>query len=529
MEDHCPDIAPSLDACDPLIKGAESQSAGEVARGGQDIFEPAEYRLYDGFQGEPTFPHDPYVTDRSFFWQDAQAFEPATLAANMVLETEFHDVAGAVIFCAEMVILPVLFFVAFAGRNGSAWAGSLYSVFRRSSGFIIGGAFAIAALYFGLMVIDEMCWLRYSMFYSIVLALGGLVFSLFARFIGSIGFLAVVILIAVIQWAFFQMRAEFSALVIRWFRGRRTRLDWGFVSVLLVSCLVLGYFVMAVFGCYYAASLHWSVAFHIFVFLIYWHIVVVVGAIAYQAISIVSTVVYFDVPNFPSARVLLARLLAKSVGISVIRTLLLTVTAPIYFFAKVSVSEIVNLIRPINELIARIVSRVLYFLHMACLTFAPKLDRVFHWPSQRGMIYCAAFGVSSHEGCRRVAELDSRFGANRINAGWHANSVIGVGGLCLETIAGVVGWAFVSALLGDVEPAAEHTAVKAVVGVGAFFAMFTFIHLIRMIIAGMAETLFIWFVEESGSLRRVDPDFAKEVEVQYRHPVPPALPTTYEA
>jgi hypothetical protein len=107
--------------------------------------------------------------------------------------------------------------------------------------------------------------------------------------------------------------------------------------------------------------------------------------------------------------------------------------------------------------------------------------------------------------------------------------LIGVGGLCLETIAGVIGWAFVAALLQGVEPPDEHTAVKSVVGVGCFFVMFTFTHLIRMVIAGMAETMFIWFVEEPGSLRRVDPDFAREVEVQYRYPVPPALPTTYEA
>jgi hypothetical protein len=200
----------------------------------------------------------------------------------------------------------------------------------------------------------------------------------------------------------------------------------------------------------------------------------------------------------------------------------------VYFLAKLSVTDVVNAVQPISGTVAHAVSRVLYYLHVRSVKLAGVLDRAFQWPSQRGMVYCAIFGISVPQGCRRVAEIDSRFGMNAINAAWHVNSLIGVGGLCLETVGGVLGWAFASTFVRGKGDKTQHIHLERIAGAFGFFFSFAIIHIIRMLVAGLVDTLFICFSEDPETLRQDDPDFAAKLERQYKHEAPLVESPIYE-
>jgi hypothetical protein len=181
---------------------------------------------------------------------------------------------------------------------------------------------------------------------------------------------------------------------------------------------------------------------------------------------------------------------------------------------------------PIGQTLSRILLRVVYPLHSVSVKAAIWLDAKLKWPNQRGLVYCALFGISAPEGCRRVAELDGRFHVNRINDGWVTNMLIGVGGLCLETTCGFLTWCFAARFLKGKGAQSDHIYIKRTAGAFGFFLCFAFVHLCRMFLAGLVDTLFACFVECPGQLQRTDEQFAKQLEAQYEQseaPLPESL------
>jgi hypothetical protein len=198
--------------------------------------------------------------------------------------------------------------------------------------------------------------------------------------------------------------------------------------------------------------------------------------------------------------------------------------APVYFLARLSPNELAAS-APIGQTLSQLLVRLVYQPHVICVKVAIWLDDKLTYPNQRGLVYSGLFGISARQGCRRVAELDSRFHVNRINDGWVPNTLIGVGALCLETTCGFLAWGFAAAFLKGKANPDDHIHIKRTAGAFGFFLCFAFVHLCRMFLAGLADTLFACFVESPGQLQKSDENFAKALEAQYEQNRAPASDT----
>jgi hypothetical protein len=135
------------------------------------------------------------------------------------------------------------------------------------------------------------------------------------------------------------------------------------------------------------------------------------------------------------------------------------------------------------------------------------LGRVVTQPSQRGIVHCVIFGIAAQQqGYWRFAEIHSRFGTSSINAAWHVKSLVSVG---------VLGWAFASTFVRGKGNRTQHTHVRWVAVAFGFFCSFAIIHILRMLVAGLADKLLICFAEDPETVRRGDPAIAAKLEEQY--------------
>jgi hypothetical protein len=145
-------------------------------------------------------------------------------------------------------------------------------------------------------------------------------------------------------------------------------------------------------------------------------------------------------------------------------------------------------------------------LHVGIVSVTGRLGRVFTWPSQRGIVHWAIFGIAAPQGYWRFAKIHSRFGTSSINTAWHVKSLVGVG---------VLGWSFSSTFVRGKGNRTQHTHVTRVAVAFGFFCSFAIIHILRMVVARLADTLLICFAEDPETVRRDDPAIDATLEEQY--------------
>jgi hypothetical protein len=113
---------------------------------------------------------------------------------------------------------------------------------------------------------------------------------------------------------------------------------------------------------------------------------------------------------------------------------------------------------------------------------------------------------------------------NPVNPASHSKSLIDVGAFYLQMAGGVLGLALTSIFVREKGDRRRHRHVEWVDGVFGFLFSFAIIHILRTLVAGLADTLLICFTGDREALRRDDPDIAAKPEEQQRHDASPAAP-----
>jgi hypothetical protein len=487
------------------------------------------YRLYDNADSSRTYhfatdsPRDPEPSESTILWFNAQSFDQEVFHANSQKEKSCQCLVCGVLFYVELFTLFLLFIISCGKRNNNGgWQGAFPSVISRVFAVAFTEVVVFVGVYFVILILKDATFLKYSMIFVAAVSVLSLIFALIFGTWGAIGFVVVILGIAVVQFVCFPAPTAFSGEVIQWLRAN---VFYRQPVVLLVTSLfaVSIHSVFVGYTVYFGASLGWSVLFNVFVLLAYWHTVVVFGQVVYQTVALLFARQYFSGEAVTVNTVLLLqRAFVLNVGTSSVWAISLTVLAPVYFLARVSPNVLVTPL-PIGQTLNHLLMRIVYPLHSLAVKAAVWLDEKLKWPNQRGLVYCALFGISAPEGCRRVAELDARFHVNRINNGWIPNILIGVGGLCLEITCGFLTWGFAATFLNGRGVESDHIHIKRTAGAFGFFLCFAFVHLCRMFLAGLVDTLFACFVECPGQLQRTDEQFAQKLEAQYEQSEAPVV------
>jgi hypothetical protein len=328
---------------------------------------------------------------------------------------------------------------------------------------------------------------------------------------GTIGFTIFIWIIVAVRQFVVTVSPPFSADVVRWARQSVVALR-PLLVVLATLVAVSIYSVFAGYAAYYASSLGWNAIFHTVVIVLYWHVVTVAAQFVYGATALFAAHVYISgsVGAAPLGLVI-KRGLVHNIGIYVGKSIVLTVTAPVYYFARLAIQDIGRAFQ--IEAIGRLVARVFTLLHSAAVPVARCLDRALTVPSRRATVYSALFGIPAGDANRRVAELDSRFFVDRINRGWVVDALIAVGGLLLQTAVGCIAWATAGLLLKGTDLEEETIYVRRIAGGAGFFLCFAFVSVLRAAIAGVVDTLFVLFAEAPDSLE--PQEFADQLKNQY--------------
>jgi hypothetical protein len=335
---------------------------------------------------------------------------------------------------------------------------------------------------------------------------------------GSIGLLLFVALATACFHLLYSKGASYSAVMLRAVFARFFHLP----AVLILSVgllLSVGISVLAGALVYYAASLNWNGISYVVVLWAFWFLILVVGHVVFEAAAQIVAHVYF---THDSAVATIGRALprafGRNLGVAGFDSLLLPFFQPFYFWAKLDPLDLRARLSALPETVAVVITNVFEVVHTIAVSVCGTLDRELTYPSERGAIYSALFGISRAEGCRRVAELDVKVYADLIGASCFVDQILGFAADVLEIATAIVGWV-AAGRIGealDEQPRLELKRVGAALG---FFVAFAVLHIVRTFVRAVIETLFVCFYELPEQMAQFSPEVDACLRKEYEDAV----------
>jgi hypothetical protein len=445
----------------PLLDGQGAPSSDPA-----DSYYP-EYNLYEIVYEPVTtsqwrmFP--PERCDSLRFWESPEVFQPTMFLKNAGSRRVCNDCVWTVALVVAVLFLVILFAVLYFEHEPAdvgvwrIWAMSFcLGLFWNSLEFVLF-LFAPAAL------------VRYSCFWvagvSVLASIVPLVYGFFA----AAAVPATVVLASIAFFLIYRGRLNFTVLILRFTL-------WRFFSVPVVTAWYVGLIIVAGISIFVGQTalyclemrMHWII--YVFIGAVYWFIVNVVGQIVYHIAAHLVGIAYFGRARQEQwVGLVWLRGFLYNLGIACFNAAILPFVQPLYWWTA---------------------PRVCHGLRRLAARACTGLDRRLTYPLDRGVIYSALFGVSRAEGTRRVAELDSKVYLRLLNSLCVADQVIGFAALVLELLTSVVVWTVIrvakSKFLGTIEYVAA--------GI-EFFITFGFLHIRRMVVKALVETILICFFE----------------------------------
>jgi hypothetical protein len=298
-----------------------------------------------------------------------------------------------------------------------------------------------------------------------------------------------------------------------------------FFQLPILLILIFGLFLSAavsLLSCaavYYSASLGWNGIVYVPLLWAFWFLVLLIGHVVYQASSHLVALSYFthESATADTGRALV-RAVGHSLGISGFNSLLLPFFQPLYFWARLDPLELRARLGCLPETVAIVMANVYAVVHAVAVSLCSTLDQELAYPSERGAIYSAIFGISRAEGCRRIAEIDVRVYADLMGAHCFVDQVIGFVAVVIEIATATVGWV-AAGEIGDVLDGNARLRLKRVGAAFGFFVAFALLHVVRACVRAIVETLFVCFYELPEQMAQYAPAADINIRKEYEEAV----------
>jgi hypothetical protein len=335
---------------------------------------------------------------------------------------------------------------------------------------------------------------------------------------GPIGFAIVVILVSVFYFFFGATSSQYTGVVLAHIQKRF--LSWHILASLFVALIVISF--LAVFFGYFiwfVLIAQFSGALYAVALVFFWLTVRVFGEVIYQIVSHFAAINCFarghsDFHGNIEPLNAIRRALFQNFGIACFNGIILPLVGPFYSCAHVTAEDLAVRLEFLPGGLGKIIARLYGCIHVRAVSTCMELDKRFEWPERRGSVYSAVYGVPRVEGCRRIAENAAMKYARVLDRLCCVDNLLGFAGLGMETVAGFLAWAVAGRLFhADDASEIDDWAVRRIVGALGFFTAFAVLHILRLTVGGLVDTLFVCCVEGWSKLH--DPDFTDFLEAQY--------------
>jgi hypothetical protein len=483
---------------------------------GRDLQSAFSYSLYDiayhapNIDGWDALPAD--ITAHSLLWSEPNAFTHTIFLENAKRIRAPNSPYFSAWFVLMLIATLIVFFAVMLPTR-------IASIHGPYVGTVWGIVLAIAVVLPALELAAVLAWpavfLRVFPVLIGALALLAMIPAIVLKSYGSIGFAVSILIVAVFYYFFTVGEIPYATAVLGLVCKR-------FVKTPVVLALLTGGLAAVAFSLLYGFLTwfvfirNWSDAFYVAAVVVAWLTARVFGEVAYQVCAHYAAVFFFTSGRSEfreEGRNALAgrRALWQNFGIVCFNGLFLPLFGPFYTCAHTGVSDLAARLKFAPAALLSVYRPI----HAVAVRVCRWADSVFGWPDRRGSIYSAVFGVPRVEGCRRVAENAARKYTRVFDKRCCVDSILGFTGIAIETIAGFLAWAIVGALLLDSgRRFRDGWQTRRLAGGWAFFTAFAVLHVGRMVVAALVDTLFVCFTE--GKRHLLDPGFEAWLEGEYR-------------
>jgi hypothetical protein len=401
---------------DPLLPD-DAVSPG-VFHDGENYTEPAafnpvaaDYTLYDIEYQTLTVSQwhiaSPDQVGLFSFWDSRNRFEPSAFLANVQTLQQCNNCRCLIFLLICLTFLIVLFLFVFLHRkSGSFWGAYIGSSKIWAMAFCVGLFWNGVEFVLLLFIPSEL--IRFGVVGTALIAVGCTIFAFLKGVQQSVAMAIAVVVASMAFFAIYRHGATFSGFVTKFCL-------WRFFSVPVILIWYFGLLVVSVCAVFvgqialYCTSLRISWAIFLPLGYVYWFLVNLVGQIIYHLIAQVAGVAYFTRTRRTQWRCRIwSRALVHNLGISVFNAAVIPLISPFYRWAQLTPNELRYRLRGLPDCLGRLVAGAFTPLHLLGICICIKFDQWLAFPSERGAVYSAFFGVPRAEGTRRIAEIDAR-------------------------------------------------------------------------------------------------------------------------
>jgi hypothetical protein len=479
-----------------------------------------DYKLYDIAYETVTIRDwrmtPPDQAAASNFWQDSESFRAEQFSQNARAVSQLHT-PFAIIPIASIIFLTILFFIIAMATRGD----TLYHILADMSSSTLAVAYVEAFVFVAvealLMLYLPDIFMRFGMFIVLGLCLIGTIVAMVYGAYGAIGFFLFIAIFAAFYYFMMMKGAAFSAIMLQYLH--QMFVAWPCLLALGIAILAIG--ILGIFGSYLplvTGDVGWFPLIAIFSIGSSWYTIQVFGQVIYQLLAQFVSLKYFTgSSNYPYFAWVF-RACYYNLGISAFNAFFLPLLFPIYAIAKVDPIEVRANTKFLPDKASRLLSNIFHPIHNLAVTICRKLDKSLDYPSQRGAVYSAMFGISRADGCRRVAEIDSKFYADVMNVNCYIDYLLGFVGLVLEITAALTTWVTAGKLV-NAEILGLTLKLRQIGGGLGFFMVYGFVHILRMAVGSIIDTTFICFFELPEGMGNRSQDAAARIPQEYEEGV----------
>jgi hypothetical protein len=423
----------------------------------------------------------------------------------------------AMTWFVTLLIAMIVLFVRIALRTRGVpdhihYAGTLW-------GILLAIVFFLTAVEFFYLFLNSVAFLKAFPPLIGFIALSSMIAAIVLTSYGSIGFALSILIVTAFYYFFTAPEVSFATEILKLICKRFLRSS--VVRTLLAAALAASIFsVFYGFLTWFAFIGGWSPLLHFAAFAAAWLTTRLIGEVAYQVCAHHAALAFFasgrsDYRAEAGGWLGLARALGWNFGIACFNGITLPLLGPFYSCAHATVADVAGRVAFLPGGVGRLVLSGYRPVHGVAVRVCGWVDRALAWPDRRGSVYSAVFGVPREEGCRRVAENAAKKYARVFDRKYCIDSLLGFTGIAIEVAVGFLGWAIAGALaVGDAVVFAGDWKTRRLAAGWAFFTAFAVLHVARMVIAALVDTLFVCFTEARRQLQ--DPDFEAWLEREYR-------------
>ncbi|KAH0785841.1 XYPPX repeat family protein [Histomonas meleagridis] len=454
------------------------------------------------------------ITDNSAeFWGNPETFEPNIYSNRAYRMKRYNNYVFSIFFFLNLIVTITVGSVAISRTIRFTIGNALGICFLFSFVFII--------LNFLFMWLFPELYLKIGVWIEPVFGIIGMIIGCCCKFYLSIGWWALVIVLAVFYFFFTRHSITFSKCLLQ--MSIRTQFFMHPSNfIFLASNIILITFVAIYFGYSFVCIRSvWSssgIAANIYMFLSMVWIINTITNMVYMSSGSAASAYYYTNGTIYDIKFPISKSLLRSYFFNLGSAARAAITVPlseyIHVVGRFEARSVFDRIfaKNVSSFFVNFIKKLSY---VAAL-FAKPIDILFTYPTRQGLLYSSIFGVPFDEGCRRFAEISVKNYCNLLNEIQTIGSNLAFHTLSNVIITTYTTYAILKTMNLQMEPSVDRIISSNVAAPLSIVYAYGIAMVFRQMLRGHYEGLLLGFSEYPIKLRSTNSEIAETFEQQFK-------------